>query len=81
LQKISYNHNIRGWLKSINDVEEHQLSEVSTKKRHCSQLHEVSMNKRDYSPMVFGLEALYLLIKTAYTSLLEREIDLMVYEL
>jgi len=27
------------------------------------------------------LEALYFLIKTAYTSLLEREIDLMVYEL
>jgi len=35
------------------------------------------------SPIAIGadLEALYLLIKTAYTSLLERKIDLMVYEL
>jgi hypothetical protein len=31
--------------------------------------------------MVSDLEALYLLIKTATTSLLEREIDLMGYEL
>jgi hypothetical protein len=31
--------------------------------------------------MVSDLEALYLLIKTATTSLLERELDLMVYEL
>jgi hypothetical protein len=31
--------------------------------------------------IVADLEAFYLLIKTVYTSILEREIDLMVYEL